>query len=432
MEYNASRRRLRLLLLFPGPVQDPLEYFGARLEWLSHEFEGSVLTFGEYPARLTVDRFQIHALRFEAGRKARGLLALCCVALRLARRARRSGRHFDLVVTYDPLKTGLVGYWIARLTGAPLAVEVNGDYTAWANYSDVPNPLIRRLKRTLYLAVERFVLHRADGIKLLYPGQIDAFSDALSHQVIHTFPNFVDLSLFHDRGETKEILLVGFPFHVKGVDLLIDAFKLVSPRFPDWRLKILGWFPDPQELQAAIAGHPKIEVHPPVSRPEVAKHIGECGVLVLPSRTEAMGRVLLEAMACGKPRIGAAVGGIPTVINHGADGLLFEGQNATSLAACLELLLQDPELRRRLGGNAEVRARTEFSSQAYVTRLHTFYHEVISTRAGREWRALSALVQKSLPGRVRLWEQIGPRTTRTSLRSRVPQPSSHPHPVLEG
>ena len=201
----------------------------------------------------------------------------------------------------------------------------------------------------------RFVLKRADGIKLLFKEQLAPFESILGGKVVRAFPCYVATDAFRNLGEKKEVLFAGFPFKRKGVDVLIEAFKRVAPAYPDWTLKILGWYPDPRLLHAAIDGHPQIQHHLPVKFDQMPEHIGSCAILVLPSRSEAMGRVLVEAMAAEKPRIGSRVDGIPTVINDGVDGYLVEPGNVADLAEKLDRLMGDPGLRRSMGlaGKAE-------------------------------------------------------------------------------
>ncbi|MDH5573226.1 MAG: glycosyltransferase family 4 protein, partial [Gammaproteobacteria bacterium] len=217
-----------------------------------------------------------------------------------------------------------------------------------------------------------------DGIKLLFDSQIDPFQNVLNNKVIARFPCYVAIDKFENLKEENEILFVGFPFKRKGVDILIAAFKKIASRYPDWKLKILGWFPDHLELDSAIDKHPQIYHHKPVYYNEMPKHIGSCAVVVLPSRSEAMGRVLVEAMAAGKPRIGSNVDGIPTVINDGVDGLLVEPQNVDDLAEKLEMLICNSELRKTLGENGKRRALNEFSSETYYKNLFNFYNKLIS------------------------------------------------------
>jgi glycosyltransferase involved in cell wall biosynthesis len=168
------------------------------------------------------------------------------------------------------------------------------------------------------------------------------------------------------------------------VDLLIEVFKAVVSRYPDWKLEILGWYPDDRELRACMGGHPAIFHQPPVLPSEMPAHMGRCGIFVLPSRTEAMGRVLLEAAACAKPRLGAAIEGIPTVIEDGADGLLFKPGDAADLAAKLDRLMGDGTLRKELGFRARLRAASEWNADHYFRRLFDFYGRVLRQVPSRD------------------------------------------------
>lgn len=283
----------------------------------------------------------------------------------------------DLVSSYDPLITGLIGLVISRIHRSKFAPSVNGVYTSPAQWIDGPHSLEKRMKKAIYPVMMRFVLKHADGIRLLFENQIDSFKNAVQNKVIHTFSTLVRTDWFKNTGEDNDILFVGMPFKLKGVDILIEAFKKVSSKHTDWKLKILGWYPDPQELNDAISGHPQIYHHKAVPYEEMPKHIGSCGIFVLPSRSEAMGRVLVEAMAAGKPRIGSNVDGIPTVINDGIDGLLFQTENVDDLAEKLDLLMSNPELRRKLGKAGEIRARKEFTKDVHFSNLINFYNEVL-------------------------------------------------------
>lgn len=369
-----------VLILHPGPIYDLEEYWGRRLRVMSEYTAGSVITRGEAPQEVAFGNYAVTAIRHRPRLELVASAQFLFAALMAARRRSTAGSPIDLVVTYDPLKTGLIGWVVKLLFRARLVVEVNGDYTAAANYAEISNPLLRRLKRTFFTRVASFVLSRADGIKILYPGQLEPFAEVVGDTEVNVLFDSVDLSGFRNLGETPQVLFVGFPFHLKGVDVLIDAFKRVSARHPAWELTILGHFPDRTELNAAIDGHPRIAHHPPVPHKEVARHIGRCGILVLPSRMEAMGRVLLEAMACAKPRIATNVGGIPTVIEDGHDGILVEPGDVEGLARALDLLMSDPDLRRRLGEAAHDRM-PEFSMEQYAKRLWGFWSRVLASGA---------------------------------------------------
>jgi glycosyltransferase involved in cell wall biosynthesis len=91
-----------------------------------------------------------------------------------------------------------------------------------------------------------------------------------------------------------------------------------------------------------------------------------CSLLVLPSRSEGMPRVLIEAMASGKPIIASRVGGIPHYITHGETGLLFERDDTETLAKLLRELLGDPAYRHLLGERGLRHASAHLSDDRYA------------------------------------------------------------------
>src|SRR5690606_20549363 len=105
------------------------------------------------------------------------------------------------------------------------------------------------------------------------------------------------------------ILLVGAPWYLKGVDLLVDAFTGLMADYPNVRLRLRGHYPDRTALMALIAGNERIEILKPVLNQKALEIIAGASVLVLASRCEGMGRVLIEAMAAGVPVVGSDVGG---------------------------------------------------------------------------------------------------------------------------
>lgn len=371
--------RNRLLVILPGPLWEVPTTLRIRMERLSERYEGRIVTTMEQPGNHAIGKFTLTALRYRRGAfwKPWMHLKYLLYGIRLGLAARLGGDRYDLVVAYDPLRSGLIGLLVARLAGARFAPEVNGVYDSYANYLEGGSRPMLALKRRLYPRLVGFTLRRSDGIKTLFPAQLKAYRDIIRTPVVEHFFDYVNLEPFVDLGEEKTVMFVGFPFRLKGVDLLIEAFKVVWPKHRDWQLKILGWFPDDRELRARMGGHPAIFHQPPVLPSEMPGHMGRCGIFVLPSRTEAMGRVLLEAMACCKPRIGADIEGIPTVIDDGKDGLLFKPGDPVDLAAKLDRLMGDGNLRKQLGVAGRLRSVSEFNADRYFRRLFDFYGRVL-------------------------------------------------------
>jgi glycosyltransferase involved in cell wall biosynthesis len=113
----------------------------------------------------------------------------------------------------------------------------------------------------------------------------------------------------------------------------------------------------------------QIKALPGVPQRELAQWMSRCTIFALASRSEAMGRVLIEAAAAGKCRIATRVGGIPTVIEDGRDGLLVKKGSIAELTVGLRTLMGDAALRQRLAAEAQRRVAREFSGSAYLTHF---------------------------------------------------------------
>jgi glycosyltransferase involved in cell wall biosynthesis len=99
---------------------------------------------------------------------------------------------------------------------------------------------------------------------------------------------------------------------------------------------------------------------------------------VLTSETEGLSNVLIEYAVAGLPAVAFDVGGNPEVIEDGETGYLVKPYDVNELAEKVDLLLSDPDLRRRLGRHASQRAQERFSAESMVRATETFYQEILS------------------------------------------------------
>jgi glycosyltransferase involved in cell wall biosynthesis len=93
-----------------------------------------------------------------------------------------------------------------------------------------------------------------------------------------------------------------------------------------------------------------------------------------------MGRVLLEAMAFGKPVIASAVGGIPHYVEDEVTGLLFQSGSVDELVDRLERMLDDPELARGLGECGRARVLADLSEDRYAVHFRDMAVRAVSHR----------------------------------------------------
>jgi glycosyltransferase involved in cell wall biosynthesis len=161
------------------------------------------------------------------------------------------------------------------------------------------------------------------------------------------------------------LLAVGRYVPQKGFDLLIDSFSSLANRFPDWELVIAGEGPERERLQTMLEGRPwrnRVSLTGPVGN--IGDWYASADIFVLSSRFEGFPNTLLEAMAHG---VAVVASDCPTgpraLIDDGVNGLLVLPDEPAALAAALERLMADEQLRFKLGESAQ-EARKRFSVQA--------------------------------------------------------------------
>jgi glycosyltransferase involved in cell wall biosynthesis len=163
------------------------------------------------------------------------------------------------------------------------------------------------------------------------------------------------------------LLFVGYLRPEKGLDVLLDAYVQLRQALPDAELQIIGTS-DLVEDGAARELHERItilqnqgfpvSIHGYVSfGRDLFTHYADADVVVVPSRSEGTPRVLIEARALGCPVVAARVGGIPSSVTDGVDGLLVPPDDASALATAILRIASEPNLRRLLIEGGLERAR---------------------------------------------------------------------------
>lgn len=379
---------IKLLVLGSGPAMPSrnVSYRGM-FEAFSKYFTGDIVTHASSD-ELTVkkiSRFNFFPYWYRRGNPVvRNFLFYLKVVTKAYQILLKNKSYTNVIISPDPLGTGIAAVFLKKLTGAKLIVEVNGCFDqAVTTYLQIDERVsfMTRFKEKMTRKIVPFVLRRADKVKLLYPGQLAPVFpnpeeiDAVPFHVYMPLQSFVE----HEKRDDKFILLVGHPWYLKGVDILIKAFLKISPEFPEHRMVVAGWCPDPKEKSYFTdlgQGNPKIELLDPLKYEDVIRYMTSCSVYVSASRTEAMGRVIVEAMASRKPVIAANVDGIPHIVKHGMNGLLFEKESVDDLAEKLKEVLSNPELAEHLASNAYEYCQANLSGEQY---LEMYKRMILST-----------------------------------------------------
>jgi glycosyltransferase involved in cell wall biosynthesis len=300
---------------------------------------------------------------------------------------RRPARPVDVVHAHqgEDLATLPLARLAARRHRCPLVVTV---------HCSVGHTLTGRDPRTRLLRamggwVERSALRRADAVVVLTERSAAALTaDGVPATRVHTIPSGFDPVLF--AGGSPDVFApvgrprigyVGRLAPQKRADRLVEAFGRMREAAS---LVVVGDGPDRERVHRLAAGLPRVHLTGFVEHTAVPAVLASLDVLVLPSAYEEMGSVLTEAMASGLPVVASDVGGIPEVVRDGHTGLLVPPGDVDALAAALDRLAADADLRARLSAGARARA-ADYAWPRLAARVAAVYARV------REGDALEAV-----------------------------------------
>jgi glycosyltransferase involved in cell wall biosynthesis len=313
-------------------------------------------------------------------RRLDGLAFYALLPFRVARELRE--HRPDAVLVQGGQETALVllGRFLAR-SPARVIADVHGDPAAPAR---LYGSSARRALAPLADLLARIGLERADGVRT-----ISAYTSGLVRETgrepTATFAAFMDLELFLETEPTAlperpTALFVGVLERYKAVDVLAEAWRLVSSRVPGARLHLVGRGTLREVAERLAAALPEqVRWDESLSTPEVARALDDATFLVLPSRSEGLGRVVVEAFCRGRGVVGSRVGGIPDIVADGQTGLLVPPGDARALADALERVLTDPALAERLGAAARAAVEPWLATpEEYARQVRDLVERVVS------------------------------------------------------
>jgi glycosyltransferase involved in cell wall biosynthesis len=242
-----------------------------------------------------------------------------------------------------------------------------------------------RLRGLLSPAADRVAesaLRRADGVRTV-TGYTTRLVRDLGIEPTDEFPAYMDFASFRERPvvplpDRPQALFVGVLERYKNVDGLAEAWRRAAPRIPEARLRVVGRGTLAPVVAKLLRELPQQTAWTEqVTQPEVAAALDESTLLVLPSRSEGMGRVVVEAFCRGRPVLASRVGGIPDLVEDGVNGVLVEPHDTNGLAEALVRLATDGELAERLAEGAQASAfRWTITPEEFARRIRNLVQRV--------------------------------------------------------
>jgi glycosyltransferase involved in cell wall biosynthesis len=186
--------------------------------------------------------------------------------------------------------------------------------------------------------------------------------------------------------DVPRLLCIGRLTPEKGFDVAITAFAYLVKRFPCARLIIAGDGPSRRDLERYAN---KLKISDVVkfvgwvAPNDVSLLIRSSTLVMMPSRSEGLPLVALEASFMARPLVASRIGGLAEVVSHKETGLLVEREDPNALAKAVEYLLNRPKIALKMGKAARRRIQKVFGWEQHVDSYDALYHRLIKDWSGR-------------------------------------------------
>jgi glycosyltransferase involved in cell wall biosynthesis len=298
--------------------------------------------------------------------------------LRLARELRDFRPHAVLAQGAHETAAALTARRLARVETAVIA-DLHGD---WRTPTRLYGSRLRGLLNPVADRVALSALRNADGIRTV-TGYTTELVRELGLEPADEFPAYMDFDSFLQTAplplpERPQALFVGVLERYKNVDGLAEAWRRAAPRLPEARLRLVGsgtLRPVVDRLVRELSDQTTWTAR--LSQDEVSAALDESTLLVLPSRSEGMGRVIVEAFCRARPVVASRVGGIPDLVQDDVNGLLVEPGDPDALADALVRVLTERSLAERLASSAQASSGLwTISPEEFASRLRSLVEQI--------------------------------------------------------
>jgi len=220
-------------------------------------------------------------------------------------------------------------------------------------------------------------------ISVCKKASLEILRNGFSKDMLVEIPNGVDTDRFSksdskDKNDIRNITYIGRLDSYKGIDYLLNGFKHLLSEVDDVRLTIIGNGPDEiilKNMAKDLAIQDRVTFKG--REEDILSEFYDTDIFVLPSLSEGMSNVILEAMACGLPVVATSVGGNGDLIRDRYNGILIPPRDSIRLSAVLLELLEDEELAQRLGKEARKTVEENYSMGHIIDKYIKLYERLL-------------------------------------------------------
>ncbi len=290
----------------------------------------------------------------------------------------------DVVVVQGAEDTALA-FAARRLarSQAPIVFDVHGD---WRNNTRVYGSRGRRLLAPVADALGKAAVRRADGVRTVSSFTTGLVRD-LGVEPTAVFPAYMDLAPFTEPPcvplpVRPRALFVGVLERYKALDVLAAAWPRVAATVPEAELHLVGRGTlQPLVERMVREEEGRVRWTPELTTPGVVAALDAATLLVLPSRREGMGRVIIEAFCRGRAVVGSDSGGIRDLVENGVSGTLVPVDDPSALGRAVANILADPDRATSLGAGAHAASVDWVATPAeFADRMLLLVEAVIAGR----------------------------------------------------